>query len=376
MYTTIFGNIGNCLMKLFGFLPIKKNKVVFQSFYGAYYSDNPKCLYEEMRKILPDYDYVWLMKNDNIKIDGCRIVRSASIRALYEMATAKCWIDNSRKREWCVKRSSQYYVQTWHAGIGLKSGEKACADKLSPKYIESAINDSKMANLFLANSDWGEKIYKTNFWYTGEILKKGIPREDALYKDSNKVHKKICSIYNEPSDMHFVLYAPTFRNNGSLKSYNMDYEKVIDALKEKTGYSWKIILRLHPNIKDADTEIPYSDIVLNGTQYNEINDLILASDILITDYSSCMFDGMIANKAVVIYASDIDEYKKERGYLFKWEELPFDIATNTDELIKIINLFKRTNYNKKVEAFKDTLGFVKGGNASEDVAKYIIEQIL
>ncbi len=156
----------------------------------------------------------------------------------------------------------------------------------------------------------------------------------------------------------------------------MDYEKVIDALKEKTGYSWKIILRLHPNIKDADTEIPYSDIVLNGTQYNEINDLILASDILITDYSSCMFDGMIANKAVVIYASDIDEYKKERGYLFKWEELPFDIATNTDELIKIINLFKRTNYNKKVEAFKDTLGFVKGGNASEDVAKYIIEQIL
>lgn len=368
--------ICRCLLYFFGFFPIKQNKVVFSSYYGKYYSDNPMYIFEAMTKKNVGLDSVWLLCDEKTKIKNARVVKKGSIKSLYELATAKIWIDNCRKPLWMRKRKKQYYVQTWHAGIGLKAGENACADKLSKKYVESAINDSKMANLFLANSDWVEKIYKTNFWYTGEILKKGIPREDALYKDSNEVHKKICSIYNEPSDMHFVLYAPTFRNNGSLKSYNMDYEKVIDALKEKTGYSWKIILRLHPNIKDADTEIPYSDIVLNGTQYNEINDLILASDILITDYSSCMFDGMIANKAVVIYASDIDEYKKERGYLFKWEELPFDIATNTDELIKIINLFKRTNYNKKVEAFKDTLGFVKGGNASEDVAKYIIEQIL
>ena len=126
MYTTVFGNVGYCLMKLFGLVPIKKNKIVFQSFYGAYESDNPKCIYDAMRKKYSDYDFVWLMQDKNVKIEGCRVVKSTSINALYELATAKCWIDNSRKREWCVKRKEQYYVQTWHAGIGLKAGEKAC----------------------------------------------------------------------------------------------------------------------------------------------------------------------------------------------------------------------------------------------------------
>lgn len=375
MFTTVFGNIGNFLMKIFGILPIKKNKIVFQSFYGEYYNDNPKYIYEAMRRIEPNYDYVWLMQDRTVKIAGCRVVKSTSVKALYELATAKCWIDNSRKREWCVKRRKQYYVQTWHAGIGLKAAENACADKLSKKYVESAINDSKMANLFLANSDWMESLYKKYFWYNGKILKKGVPREDSLYKKSEEAYKKICSYFDISNDTRIVLYVPTFRDEDSIKAYTMDYKKVLQFLNEKTGNNWKMILRLHPNIKNDDGKIIYNEEILNGTQYKEINDLILACDYLITDYSSCMFDGMIAGKKVLIYASDIEEYEKERGFLFKWNELPFEIASDTAKLIDILSRFDEKNYKNKITSFQRTLGFVSGGSSSKDVANYILEQI-
>lgn len=375
MYTTVFGNVGYCLMKLFGLVPIKKNKIVFQSFYGAYESDNPKCIYDAMRKKYSDYDFVWLMQDKNVKIEGCRVVKSTSINALYELATAKCWIDNSRKREWCVKRKEQYYVQTWHAGIGLKAGEKACEDTLSKKYVDSAINDSKMADLFLANSDWQENLYREYFWYDGKILKKGLPREDLLYRNTGNLHEKICSFYNVPTETHFILYAPTFRANGSMEPYDMNYKNVISALSEETGCKWKIILRLHPNISNEDRTIEFDEDILNGTQYSEINDLILASDFLITDYSSCMFDGMIAGKKVLIYASDIADYAKERGYLFDLENLPFSVSTTTKELIDNIGSFNEKEYTNRVDIFRNSLGLVPGGNASEDVADFLIAKM-
>lgn len=363
------------LLCFFGFFPIKNNKVVFSSYYGKYYSDNPMYIFEAMAQKDMRLDYVWLLCDEKTKINNARVVKKGSVKSLYELATAKVWVDNCRKPLWTRKRKKQYYVQTWHAGIGLKGGEGACADTLGQAYVRSAINDSKMANLFLANSDWSEVLYRKYFWYDGEILKKGLPREDSLFKNAYSVHKKICSFYNVSEETHFILYAPTFRANGSLSPYDMSYDNVISAITKETGYSWKFIFRLHPNIKNEDGTIQYGDDILNGTQYSEINDLILASDFLITDYSSCMFDGMIAGKKVLIYASDIDDYAKERGYLFELEKLPFSISTTTNELIRNICAFNQNEYMQKVVSFQSSLGFVPGGNASEDVADFIIARM-
>lgn len=377
MYSTIFGNIGNVLMRLFDLFPIKK-KIVFRSFYGEYYSDNPKYLYEEMKKIDSSYDYVWLMNDDRIHITGARVIKNGTVRALYEMATAKCWIDNARKREWCVKRKNQYYVQTWHAGIGLKAAEKAVEKELisqyGQKYIDSAKNDSKMADLFLANSDWMISDYKKNYWYEGKILKIGLPREDILFSNHSEFHKKICDYYKVPHKTKFVLYAPTFRAEGNLDVYNIDFNKFINSLQESTDMEWKIIVRLHPNIKREQTKITYNEYVLNGSEYSDVNELILASQYLISDYSSCLFDGMIAGDKVIIYASDIAKYSKERGFLFKFDELPFPVCTDTTELIECILNFNEEYYNNSVDKFMKKLGIV-GGNATHDIAEYIFKEI-
>ena len=363
------------LLRIFGCFPIKKNKIVFSSYYGKYYNDNPKYIFDAMVLINPNLDYVWLLDNRKQKINNGRVVKKGSVQSLFELATAKVWIDNCRKPIWMIKRNEQYYVQTWHAGIGLKAGEKACIHTLGTTYVNSAINDSRMANLFLANSDWLEALYRKYFWYDGEILKKGIPREDELYKKKPGIHEQVCSFYHVTYKTHFVLYAPTFRADGRLTPYDMDYKKVILALSEKTGFEWKIIIRLHPNIKDLTNAIPYDNDILNGTQYSEINDLILASDYLITDYSSCMFDGMLADKTVLIYASDIDRYATERGYLFKWEDLPFSIATTTDDLLQILDSINPAEYKENVARFQRALGMVTGGNASNDVAHFIMKKL-
>lgn len=121
--------------------------------------------------------------------------------------------------------------------------------------------------------------------------------------------------------------------------------------------------------------IEFDEDILNGTQYSEINDLILASDFLITDYSSCMFDGMIAGKKVLIYASDIADYAKERGYLFDLENLPFSVSTTTKELIDNIGSFNEKEYTNRVDIFRNSLGLVPGGNASEDVADFLIAKM-
>lgn len=363
------------LLCFFSFFPIKKNKVVFSSYYGKYYSDNPMYIFEAMAKKDKGLDYVWLLCDEETKINNARVVKKGTVKSLYELATARIWVDNCRKPLWMRKRKKQYYVQTWHAGIGLKGSEGACVDTLGPAYVQAAQNDSKMANLFLANSDWSENVYRKYFWYDGKILKKGLPREDSLHKNSDGVHKKICSFYNVSEDTHFVLYAPTFRENRKLTPYDINYESVISALTKETGYKWKFILRLHPNIKNEDGTIQYSNDILNGTRYSEINDLILASDFLITDYSSCMFDGMIAGKNVLIYASDIADYAKERGYLFDLKNLPFSVSTTTKELIHNICSFKENEYTNKVDTFQNLLGLVPGGNASEDVADFLIAKM-
>lgn len=379
MFRTIHGNIGNVLMKIFGVFPIQK-KVVLRSFYGVYCNDNPKLIFEEMRKKAPDYQYVWLMQNEHAQIPGARVVKNGSVKALFELATAKCWIDNSRKREWCVKRPGQYYVQTWHAGIGLKAAEgaaeKQIIEELGQKYIDSAKNDSKMADLFLANSDWMESDFREHYWYDGKILKIGLPREDTLFQKHDTFHKKICDFYNVPVQTKFVLYAPTFRANGTLEPYTLDYTQLVRALKTITGENWKIIVRLHPNIKSQQLGIAYNDDILNGTEYSEINDLILASEYVISDYSSCLFEGMLAGDKVIIYASDIEEYAHERGYLFDFNELPFSITKSTEELIDLLKTFDEKTYKERVNLFKSKLGLVPGGNASAKVADYILEQIM
>ncbi len=366
-------------MMCYSLLPIKQNKVVFRSYHGTKYNDSPMYISERLvadaRNSGKDIDVVWITDGKISTPTSVRTVVQGSREALYELATAKVWVDNLRKDLWDRKRKGQYYIQTWHAGTALKMVEKDALDKLPRAYVKRAIRDSKMADVFISASEDNSNLYRSAFWYDGQILEYGCPRSDIFYQVPTEFRRKVYQHFHLSENDKIVLYAPTFRNSGGLDCYSIDYKQLLEELSKKWGGNWVVIIRLHPNLVEKQSEIPYGDSVLNGSSYPDINEIIIASDLLITDYSSCMFDAMEAKKHVILYASDEKSYMSERGMYYQLNELPFPVTHDNTELIDCIRTFDSAEYRLQVESFMRKLGFVNDGKASERCAQLIMKQM-
>ncbi len=360
---------------IFWLFPIKNNKIVICNYYGKGFGDNGKYIANELIKEKEKYEIVWLLdkklKNISKFPEMIRTVNYGSMRALYELATAKVWIDNCRKFFYPPKRKGQYYIQTWHGGIALKKIEKDAEQNLDPQYVKMAVQDSKMIDLFISNSKFCSHMYKNSFWYDGEILECGSPRCDILINGNDSIKKKIKEHYNINYNANLLLYAPTFRSNLNTDVYNIDFYRVIEALKNKYKGEWKILVRLHPNVSDKNAFIEYNSSIINATYYDDMYELLLASDILITDYSSTMFEFSLSYKPVFLYAPDVDNYINDRGFYFDINSLPYELAKNNDQLLEIIEKFDEKRYKEKLKIFLSKLEIKETGNASASVAKII-----
>jgi len=200
---------------IFRIFPIQKNKIFFQNYNGKGYGDNSKYIAEELLRCGYDLILVWAVRR---KYKGnipkkIKTVPYISIRAIYECATAKIWIDNCRKQLFVRKREEQYYIQTWHGTINFKKVEKDVENKLLSFYVKHAKYDSTIADLFLSDSKFTSQLYRSSFWYNGEILECGTPREDILINQNQHLKEKVRKYFNISEKTKIILYAPTFRNN-------------------------------------------------------------------------------------------------------------------------------------------------------------------
>lgn len=360
----------------FRMLPIKKNKIVFDSFLGKGYSDNPKFLAEEFLE-RGEFELVWIVTNKNQENfpERMEVVKHNSLAEIYHLATAKVWIDNCRKHYQLEKRKEQFYVQTWHGNIAGKKVEADVLETLSEEYIKCAQKDSEMADVFLSGSKWASQNYRDAFWYKGKILEYGLPRADIFYQSPEKYIKRVYEYYNLNSDEKLAIYAPTFRTDDNFECYSLNYKRLLKYLETEWGGKWKILVRLHPHIQNLQNMISYDECILNGSEYKDISELIIASELLITDYSGCMFDAMETGKKVLLFATDIQDYMLDRGTYFSFDELPFLLAENNDELCKNIQLFDEIIYKKKVVEFMKKCGFCNCDNSTKRIVDYIVEQI-
>ncbi|WP_251132773.1 CDP-glycerol glycerophosphotransferase family protein [Exiguobacterium sp. s56] len=360
---------------LFRIFPIKRNKIVLCSYFGKDYGDNSKYIAEEIINKGLDYDMVWLLdKNlvdDNSLPLQIRPVKYGSIKSIYEMATASVWIDNARQPYYVRKRKRQYYIQAWHGSPALKKIEKDAETSLSVNYVNQAKLDSKKADLFLSNCKWYSELVKSSFWYEGEILECGSPRNDILFFENKKTQDKIRNSFNFSNDIKIALYAPTFRTDYSLDAYKLDYEKFVDKLNEKFGGEWKVIVRLHPNIQHKAEQLLLKDNIVNGSNYGDLQELLSIADVIVTDYSSLMFDFVLKRKPCFLYAVDVEEYKKDRDFYFSFNELPFTLSKNNEELINAIEKFDNQKYLENIEKFLMEIGSVEKGTASKMVVQRI-----
>lgn len=360
------------LMRIY---PINKNKVVFCSSKGMRYGDNPMYISDELIRHSKDYEIIWLL-DKSVKVNlpaGVKRCDYNLISVIYELTTAKVWVDSNMKYSGFLKRKGQLYIQTWHGSYGLKKIAGDLGDKLRRIDRRNFKYNAEKADIMVSNSMRTTEIYRRAFWYKRKVLEYGSPRNDVFFRNLNVYKEKVYNYFGL-ANQHIVLYAPTFRNDYRTDDFKIDYRRLCQTLKQRFGEEWVVLIRLHPfNLVDAADFIEYTDTVLNASDYNVMQELLVVSDILITDYSSCMFDFATTKKPCFLYASDVARYKSERDNYYELDELPFPVAENNEQLERIIFAFDPIKYEKELDMLFDRVGLNETGHASEKVADYIEE---
>jgi len=356
-------------------LPMKKSKVVFCSAGGRGFGDNPKAIALKLLELDPTLDLVWLARDVNTPLPkGIRVCRYGTPKAVMELSTAKVWVGDSRGGA-RVKRRKQRYLQTWH-GFALKRIEKA-ARNLPASYIKQAMRDSAMTDLIVSGSEFMTQVFEYDFWYHGNVRSYGTPRNDVFFRDNSAVTEKVKHAFGLEKDRNIVLYAPTFRDNGSMDCYHLDVRGVVEACKERFGGEWSILCRLHPNIAEKSAGLfPYDEkTVLDASQYPDMQELLLSCDMLITDYSSSMFDYALRGKPCLRFATDLEAYTQGRGFYFQMDRIPFPLAESNKALLHEIREFDEEKQKENWNRFTKEQGFCEDGRASERCADWILRRI-
>lgn len=368
--------------------PLKKNKIVFTTFEGkGGYSCNPRYIAEELLHRKNQYDIVWLVDDMQKQFpQGIRKVKNTFLNRAYHLATAHVWVDNSRKEYGTSKRRNQLYIQTWHAALEMKPVGKFRGKLFPPIAYLVSKYDSKLVDYVLSNSEWCTKLYPKMLLYQGEILKTGSPRCDILITKRQELYKAIRKRYGMPEGAKIVMYAPTFRGGSQkgkrqvfIEEPTLDFDNLLGVLREKFGGVWYVFLRLHPQLAAQMEGLPLKqkdEYMVDVSQADDMNEVLAAADVFVSDYSSSSFDAILANIPVFLYMDDYQEYVKERGKLmWKLDKMPFSVAETNEQLRENIMRFEDTVYNKTISDFLRTQGVREDGHASERVADVIEKYI-
>lgn len=359
----------------FMLFPIQKNKIVFSNFNGRGYGCNPKYICEYLIENYNNLDLVWMTSKRDSLPPNVRNVDMKSFRALWEFATAKVWVCNNRLPFYIDKKKSQFYLQTWHGCLGFKHCEAGI--KQMPIYYKiRSKHDSKMMNLLMMNSDFAVNYFKKVFWYDGPIMCEGSARNDKIVNGNLTKYNSIRDYYHISYETKILLYCPTFRQNTDLDMFKIPFDKLVDKLKEKFSGDWVVFVRLHPVLASKSDFMKYSDSVINVSSYDDFQDLLVSSDICLTDYSSGIFDFMLSRRPTFFYAPDYDNYKKERDFVYNPEDLPCPLSYSFDDLLINIDRFDADSYSIKLDSYFKYVGIHETGKASEYLSKEIIKHIV
>ena len=364
---------------------VQNDKVLFSTFQGDY-TCNPKYISEALHALCPELKIVWAvrritMENHEDIPDYVSLAQRRTFRFYKEWAEARAMVVNSVDvfSIYMPKKPEQFLLQTWHGSLGIKRFGKDPFWTL----LGAAKRMAKVTDAVVSNSEFEDFVYKDTFWADVPILRYGHARNDILISTPDnqqkiaQINKRLREQYEIGADVRLILYAPTFRNALNVDCYDVDCKGVVEALEKRFGGQWKLLMRLHPTAREKMEELTFLDksCVIDMTTYPDIQDLIVISDAMITDYSSCIFDFVVSGKPGFIFATDIAEYNNERGFYYKLEETPFPIATNNEELLTNIGAFDLKAYESAVKDFLDKKGCVDDGQAARRTAKLIADVV-
>lgn len=370
----VIGEIRAALIAEYKKLPLQNDKIVMSSYDGMGYRCNCKYIAERLRKDKVPVKLVWLVSDNSVDDlpDGIPKAVINSPRFYREVLTAKVYITNTVHLLYEHKREGQYFINTWH-GYGpfkLTEGDVNRDAASRERYAQS----NGASDLFLTASSFYTGIYRRSFYYQGEVLECGAPRNDVFFS-ANGFGEKIRQLYRIPQEKGIVLYAPTYRalDGDTLERYKPDWERILDAFQKRFGKEYVVVYKLHHYMQKLVSQKGLYESAVEATFYPDIQELLAAADIVITDYSSLMWDFSLQRRPVFLYQNDEDAYTNDRGFYAPVSEWPYPKAHSQEELAEQILCFDEEQYREELDAFLKKYGSCDDGHASERVVKRILE---
>ncbi len=346
---------------------VKPRRVFFSSFKGRDFSDSPARICEQLHALRPDIEIVWQLRRPGDAPDYVRAVPPRSLSALLAISTARCLVDNFNRPQYMLKFPGQLYVQTWHGDRGFK---KMLFDMEDGQFFP----DGEQMDLGVSGSDFGTKNYRTAFRYDGEVMQLGMPRNDALLAKDPAAIADIRKRLGVAAGEKLLLYAPTFRNElkGGEQPAGFDIGRALDALEASTGSRWVCLTRAHSQNRRVSGAA--DGRVRDVSQWPETAELLLAADMLISDYSSTAGDYILLDRPVILYQADMDRFiGSDRHMYFDLRDCPYARAESEEQLYALLGDIDALIPNcAKVRAF---YGVTETGHSAGAVARWIAERL-
>lgn len=376
------------------------HQMVFCTFSGRGYSDSPRAIFEYMASRPEEYGsyrYTWIFQHPEQfrwleeRYPNTQVLAWASVPYQKAMAAAKYWVFNYRVSDHIWPRADQVYLECWH-GTPLKrlgydlQAEGGNAMNSLKEVREKYDLDAAKFRYILSPSDFATEkfISAWNLKQAGKehaVIQEGYPRNDFLLNhtpaDVQRIKSELHITPEEIGGRKVILYAPTWRDNqhDSATGYSYALGVDFDRLRRALGEEFIILFRAHYLVASHFDFAAYAGFVWDVSGYPDINDLYIAADLLITDYSSVFFDFANLKRPILFYMYDLAAYRDEiRGFYLSLDELPGPIVETEDDLIRTIpEVAAKDAYDEKYQRFHARFNPLDDGHASQRVVKRLLE---
>lgn len=373
-------------------IKIDENTVIFGCFNGKSYCDSPKAMYKYMLTDdrFKEFNFIWVFKDPDKhkyleKSKNTKVIYSKGRQYYKAMAKAKYWIFNYKIPDYIYPKKNQIFVQCWHGtplkrlGCDLQHFDNALntLEGMKKRYKK----ETEKFSYFLSPSEFATEKF-ISIWNMKEVGKEkcvvelGYPRNDFLYNYNNDDIKRIKETLGISNiNKKILLYAPTYRDNQHTSGVGYTYKTEVDfnKLKEQLEDKYIILFRSHWLIANSFDFEKYKGFVYNVSDHDDINELYVISDLLITDYSSVFFDYANLKRPILFYMYDLEEYRDDiRGFYLDLKELPGPIIRTEEELIsKLRKLNNSDFYDEKYKKFNQIFNYLDDGKAAKRVVNKI-----
>ena len=367
------------LLHIFYILPVKENQIYFRAFHGKRYGCSPKYLFMHMlERYGNSYKYVWELEDDSRVIPGAECVKRLTLKAFILMMTSQYIITNNDFIWWIPLRKNQVMLETWHGGGAYKM--VGLYEKWSKIMLLDQKWNARKITYYISSSRKFTEVQAPSKWVPEyKFINTGMPRNEVFFYPERVAYlrQKVFDFFglSLESDIKIVLYAPTYRGLTGYKEGGQDikitpdYKRLLESLGQKFSGKWVLFFRSHYFDSSLTEQLP--DSVVDATQYEDMQELLCAADVLVTDFSSSMWDFGLTERPCFLYAPDLKQYIADRGFYtdpFTW---PFPMAQSDDELSASILSFDQAVYEKSLNKHYTDFGSYENKDACAKVCQAI-----